>query len=582
MFWVPSLRNKAYRTADQESTVNKELLKSAHRRQVHDVIRLLEQNARATYDRYGENVLHKACRSHVDEVSKLTLLLDRFVSVVNDGSHQGYTPLHFAVARDSVPLTKCLLSHPDVDVNCQCMRGRTPLHVATRYNHKDVFQLLLASPHLQVNLQDCHGNTAAHNAAKKRHVELFIALVLHRDYRIEIENDRYETANSIYHARCLQLFQMRYWSSSQNANLNTTHNPGVIEMDVESYDGGDLDSLRRRHRLGGNALRPRVPVCSEESLLNTGDSVIKVCSVHFSDIVNCNRSSNIQSVGVEHQTPFPHDGMSAEYLCAMTIENDVDAEIQLDHPEPTANKVANDGFVLVEDDDASLRVVDLDSSPNVIDVSSLNDNSFGQEDLDSSTDASIVSVPDDSSAESKHSSLSDSSSDELPILPFPQRRFGGFPIYTVSDHENADDATRRLNSDDIERLLNSVALTCPHEDGFCRERQNFARCLEIMPREVLLAWIDKEERCIEQMNLIKSRPIIMVDTECDQESKYQDARSNAATVNDDGLEMKGSIDSDTLKDDAVDHMMMSNVLPHETFGVPSTNRKHSRRCCVIA
>ena len=57
---------------------------------------------------------------------------------------------------------------------------------------------------------------------------------------------------------------------------------------------------------------------------------------------------------------------------------------------------------------------------------------------------SVVLSQDDTSVESKHSSSSDSSSDELPILPFPQRRFDNSTINTASGRESADDAACRL------------------------------------------------------------------------------------------------------------------------------------------
>ena len=101
------------------------------------------------------------------------------------------------------------------------------------------------------------GDTAAHFAAKKKHVELFIALVLHRDYRIEIENHRYETANSIYHASCMPVFRIRYRSLYDNTDLNMTHVSEVLYLDTADFDVDNLDSLRTRHRIGGHFARPK-------------------------------------------------------------------------------------------------------------------------------------------------------------------------------------------------------------------------------------------------------------------------------------------------------------------------------------
>ena len=77
-FWVPSLKNKSNRTADQESKVNQDLLKSVQHKQASIVGRLLAQKARITLDKYEENALHKACRSC--SIKETTVVLCAFTN----------------------------------------------------------------------------------------------------------------------------------------------------------------------------------------------------------------------------------------------------------------------------------------------------------------------------------------------------------------------------------------------------------------------------------------------------------------------------------------------------------------------
>ena len=61
------------------------------------------------------------------------------------------------------------------------------------------------------------------------------------------------------------------------------------------------------------------------------------------------------------------------------------------------------------------------------------------------------------------------------------------------DDDNNANETRRLTSDEIEQLLNSVALRCPvNESGHCIERTELHACLQRMRWEDFQEWFDLE------------------------------------------------------------------------------------------
>jgi len=112
-------------------------------------------------NRYGEAPLCIAAfKSQGLLVSEL-LKLDNIK--VNIKGRHGRTPLYIAAEEGHVFVVKCLLAHPDIDVNSLNSPGHaTPLMIASRKGHSRVVELLLQHPDCDPHLLDREGLSAKH------------------------------------------------------------------------------------------------------------------------------------------------------------------------------------------------------------------------------------------------------------------------------------------------------------------------------------------------------------------------------------------------------------------------------------
>ena len=198
--WCSTLKNKSYRTADQESKVNTELLNVSRTGTTFEMQAVLKKHPRITsHQSSGENPLHLACRSNICELSKAKLLLQKYPELINEGNAFGQRPIHISTSRRHEVLTQLLLTQENIDVNCQDDSGQSALHVAARLDVTSVFNLLFDHPCIDVNLQDHHGNTPAHVAIMNNHAHLYQELSRQAQFRKDLRNDSGMTIGGAYY-----------------------------------------------------------------------------------------------------------------------------------------------------------------------------------------------------------------------------------------------------------------------------------------------------------------------------------------------------------------------------------------------
>lgn len=67
------------------------------------------------------------------------------------------TALHYAVENGQYDIISLLLTHPNINVNCQNNAGIAPLHLATEKCSIDIVFLLLQQKNIDVNIKDEKG-----------------------------------------------------------------------------------------------------------------------------------------------------------------------------------------------------------------------------------------------------------------------------------------------------------------------------------------------------------------------------------------------------------------------------------------
>lgn len=98
------------------------------------------------------------------------------------------TLLHQACSVGNLPLTKALLSHPDIDVNAQNCWGKTPCHQACGSLIIVMIKCLLADARVEVNQTDHKGRTPLWLAGANGNLEVVkCILALRPDVNMSIE-----------------------------------------------------------------------------------------------------------------------------------------------------------------------------------------------------------------------------------------------------------------------------------------------------------------------------------------------------------------------------------------------------------
>ena len=154
------------------------------------VRRLLEAGAdvRAVYS-CGCRLLTKACRSDVDSNAKVTLLLQRDASPINELTCTGVTPLKAAVMYGKADVVKTRIDYgADVEARTRTTEF-TPLHTAATAGQCNCIHTLLDKFGADVNATDKTGGTALHHACVRGHVSCIHELMA-RGADVQARTDR--------------------------------------------------------------------------------------------------------------------------------------------------------------------------------------------------------------------------------------------------------------------------------------------------------------------------------------------------------------------------------------------------------
>ena len=102
---------------------------------------------------------------------------------------KGYTPLHYAVKREQIPIIQCFISSEMIDVKITAAHGRNLLHVGTSENGDLELMELLLKLDLDVNQPDWIGNTPLHIACNAGNYDLVALLLSIKSIDVNVRND---------------------------------------------------------------------------------------------------------------------------------------------------------------------------------------------------------------------------------------------------------------------------------------------------------------------------------------------------------------------------------------------------------
>lgn len=94
--------------------------------------------------RYGETLLHVACRYGLTEIAYFLLSFPN-IDVNLFETHNYLNPLHYASLYGHIDIVKLLLKHPRVNLNKVTPEWNTALHLASESGHLKIVEILLDS-----------------------------------------------------------------------------------------------------------------------------------------------------------------------------------------------------------------------------------------------------------------------------------------------------------------------------------------------------------------------------------------------------------------------------------------------------
>lgn len=123
----------------------------------------------------GETALHLAARcGRADNASRLLAYCDS--KDVNAKDSTGRTPLHAAIAADSLGVFELLIRNRGTDLNAQTHDGTTPLILAAKVGNYSMLEELILNE-CEVAKSDANGKTALHWAAAVNNVDIIRRLL---------------------------------------------------------------------------------------------------------------------------------------------------------------------------------------------------------------------------------------------------------------------------------------------------------------------------------------------------------------------------------------------------------------------
>jgi len=182
------------------------------------MVNLFENNKLSVNRRYYKThtLLHIAVRRNYLEIVEYLLQIPTIN--VNLQSYCGYTALHYSI--NPIPLTystgsntdiiKCLLRHPEIDLNIGCNGGTTPLLLAIDNNNIEAVNILLADQRIDINKEDSVGVSPIVISYDLKYDEITnlllndVRLVLNGLY--EIENKNIGTCYDLLEAKANECF----------------------------------------------------------------------------------------------------------------------------------------------------------------------------------------------------------------------------------------------------------------------------------------------------------------------------------------------------------------------------------------
>jgi len=139
----------------------------------------------------GETALHLAARcGRADNASRLLAHCDS--KDVNAKDATGRTPLHAAIAADSLGVFELLIRNRGTDLNAQTHDGTTPLILAAKVGNYSMLEELILNE-CEVTKTDANGKTALHWAAAVNNVDIIRRLLAVRETNKDAQDLAEET-----------------------------------------------------------------------------------------------------------------------------------------------------------------------------------------------------------------------------------------------------------------------------------------------------------------------------------------------------------------------------------------------------
>ncbi|XP_033631050.1 ankyrin-3-like [Asterias rubens] len=179
-----------------------------------------------TSNENGMTPIHIAtCEGHWSCAEKI--LMHRSGCNLNRKTHDGHTPLIFAIEKNESCFIKLLVQHPRVDLAMAGARGFNSLHHAARKNSKNTVEMILQKAPDMLNIQKDDGFTALHIAAYNGFLDIVLTLARRvnckRDLTTMAGNTALHLAIPEMHTQCIKhLVKLGANVNTQDADGNTS------------------------------------------------------------------------------------------------------------------------------------------------------------------------------------------------------------------------------------------------------------------------------------------------------------------------------------------------------------------------